>query len=920
MLAFLHLRGMIVAVQLQPYHHSSVIASRIDEGAIPEEFMKANKVCRRAVSISAVIMILSVAVFAQEAKPLYMDPSKPLDNRVNDLVGRMTLEEKASLLVNHNRAIPRLGVPEYNLWSEALHGVANNGIATVFPQAIGLGATFDPPLVKQMAEAIGKEARVKYNQTLKAGSSGRLFQGLTFFSPNINIFRDPRWGRGQETYGEDPLLTGRMGVSFIQGLQGNDPDHLTAVATAKHYAVHSGPEPLRHGFNAKVSLHDMEDTYLPAFRDAVINGKVNVVMCVYNAVNGIPGCANNFLLNETLRQEWSFNGFVTGDCNAVDDIYSGHKYVKTAPEAAAAAIKAGMDNDCTVSFEQKDGPAEFQKYLDAVNKKLLTEPEINTAVKRMMRTRFALGLFDPPETVKQAQVPDSMLDSPEHRQLALKLARESMVLLKNDGILPLEKKPAKIAVVGPLADSTRVLLGNYNGTPSRSITALEGIQKKFPDAKVVFEPGALFLRPNVLIPSSALSTDNGETGLKAEVFATNDLSGTPVETRIDPQIAIGAEQPGAMLGSSADQARPTRWTGWLTPSISGQHIMGIEGFGNKLFIDDKLLIDTSKGFAGGPNTIEISLEKGRKYLLKAELTPGSFSSARLVWRPAMPDTVKLAVEAAQQSDIVIAVVGITSDLEGEESGVDIPGFKGGDRTSLDLPQQEQELLDAMLLTGKPLIVVLMSGSAIAVNWAERNANAILQAWYPGEEGGTAIAETLSGENNPAGRLPVTFYRNIGQLPEFTDYSMAQRTYRYYVGDPLYPFGYGMSYSTFSYSDLKISTSKLNAGDPLQVDVTVANSGSREGDEVVQLYLTFPKLAGAPRRALRGFQRIHLRAGENRTMQFTIADRDISYVKDDGIRDIGPGKYSLSVGGGQPGPRTSSISIDFEIKGYSRLSR
>jgi beta-glucosidase len=881
--------------------------------------MSSNKIFRNAPVALGIIVILTSFVQAQEALPVYLDAIKPLDKRVDDLVGRMTLEEKASQLVNSTRAIKRLGVPEYNLWSEALHGVANNGIATVFPQAIGLAATFNAPLVHEMAKAIGVEARVKFNMALRSGNSGRLFQGLTFFSPNINIVRDPRWGRGQETYGEDPYLTGKLGVAFITGLQGNDPKHLTTVATAKHYAVHSGPEPLRHSFNAKASKHDLEDTYLAAFRDAVVDGKVRTVMCVYNAVNGVPGCASDFLLDETLRRQWKFEGFVTGDCNAVNDIQTGHKYAKTPEEAAAAAIKAGTDNDCLASFGPQQGTPEYQKYIDAVRKGFLTETEIDTAVKRMMRTRFALGLFDPPETVKPAQVPDSELDSPAHRQLALKLARESMVLLKNDGILPLARKPAKIAVVGPLADSARVLLGNYNGTPSRATTALAGIQQKFPEAQITFEPGTTFLRPNELVPVSALSTDDGAPGLKAEVFEKNDLSGSPVEARTDPQVVFGAA-PGEFWRTPAKPARPTRWTGRLTPNASGKHILGVEGFGNRLYLDGKLLIDTTGGFPSGPNTASIVLEKGRPYALKIEAVPSFFASARLVWQPAIPDARQRVIEAARQADVTIAVVGITSDLEGEESGVDQPGFKGGDRTTLDLPGQEQELLEAAGEAGKPLVVVLMSGSALAVNWANEHANAILQAWYPGEEGGTAIAETIAGDNNPAGRLPVTFYKGVEQLPDFEDYAMARRTYRYFDGEPLYPFGHGLSYSSFAYSNIKLGKGKLKAGQPLQVEAQVANTSTRDGDEVVQAYVTFPKLSGVPIRALRAFMRIHLRAGESRTVQFTLNDRDLSHVDEKGTRLVGAGKYSIAVGGGQPGDKAPFAAAEFEIKGNRNLPR
>ncbi len=877
----------------------------------------------RFVSGWAALVLAALVVFAgvakaQEAKPVYRDPAVVIDKRVDDLVGRMTLEEKASQLVNRTKAIPRLGVPEYNLWSEALHGVANTGGVTVFPQAIGLGATFDAPLLKKMAEAIAVEGRVKFNLAEKAGRSGQIFQGLTFFSPNINIVRDPRWGRGQETYGEDPFLTGRLGVAFITGLQGADPDHLTAVATAKHYAVHSGPEPLRHGFDAVASSHDIEDTYLPAFRDAVVDGKVRVVMCVYNAINGIPGCASDFLLADTLRRDWKFSGFVTGDCNAVDDIQSGHKYVKTKPEAAAAAIKAGTDNDCLVSFgPQAGGASESQKYLDAVKQGLLPESFVDTAVKRMMRTRFELGLFDPTATVKAAQVPDSALDSTEHRQLALKLARESMVLLKNDGVLPLGKTPKSITVVGPLADSSRVLLGNYNGTPSRSTTALDGIKAQFPGAKVVFEPGTLFLRPNEPVPASALTTDRGAPGLKAEIFSSAEFTGAPVETRTDPQIAVGRGFMD-MIGSMSEAPRPTRWTGYLTPAVSGMHVLGVEGFGNRLYLDGKLVIDPGPGFPSGRSTSEIALEKGRRYALKVEARQDRF--VRLIWQPPMSNALQRAVDAARLADVVVAVVGITSDLEGEEMGVNIPGFTGGDRTSLDLPADELALLGAVKATGKPLIVVLMSGSALAVNWADQQANAILQAWYPGEEGGTAIAETIAGVNNPAGRLPVTFYKGVEQLPEFTDYSMKGRTYRYFDGQPLYPFGHGLSYSSYSYSDVRLSKTALDAGEPLTVEARVTNTSAREGDEVVQVYLGFPKLAGAPKHALRGFTRVHLKAGEAQTVKFTLADRDLSYVDEAGSRLVGAGNYTLTVGGGQPGTKAAVATATFAVKGAKGLPR
>jgi beta-glucosidase len=877
-------------------------------------------------SALAVLLCASVSVLdAQEASFPFQDPTLPVDQRVDDLVGRMTLEEKAGQLVNRTRAIPRLNVPEYNIWSEALHGVAGGGFATVFPQAIGLGATFDAPALHEMAAATAREARVKYNQAARAGRAGRMMGGLTFFSPNINIFRDPRWGRGQETYGEDPFLTARLGVAFVTGLQGDDPAHPVVTATAKHYAVHSGPEPLRHGFDARVSAHDVEDTYLPAFRAAVVEGKVKSVMCVYNAVNGVPGCASELLLDGTLREQWKFQGFVTGDCDAVRDVETGHKYAKSAAEAGAFAIKAGLDSDCTTSglFDQAGGTPDFQRYVDAVKQGLLSEAEIDVALKRMLRVRFEVGLFDPLDRVKAAQLPDSELDSPAHRELALKLARESIVLLKNDGVLPFARPPARVAVVGPLADNSRVLLGNYNGWPSRSTTALQGIQEQFPKARVVFEPGSTFLRPDLPVPTSVLTTDTGAPGLKAEAFEKADFVGTPVETRTDAQVAVGRVRgqgpPPGFDAAPPPPARPTRWTGFLTPPESGTYRLGVEGFGNRLFLDDKKLVDQTGGFPPPPSVVEVALDEGRRYAVRIESVPRRFASTRLVWTPPQPDIEERAVRAAREADVVVAVVGITSDLEGEESGVQQEGFRGGDRTSLDLPREEQRLLEAVKASGKPLVVVVMSGSAIALDWAKRNANAILQAWYPGEEGGAAIAQTLDGTNNPSGRLPVTVYAGVEQLPEFTDYSMARRTYRYFDGEPLFPFGFGLSYSSFAYSGLKLPT-QLAAGEPLRVEAQVRNAGTREGDEVVQLYLTFPKLPGAPLRALRGFTRVHLEPGEQRTVGFELQDRDLSHVSVDGMHVVRTGRYGISVGGGQPGTSAPSVTGTFDIQGERTLAR
>jgi beta-glucosidase len=713
--------------------------------------------------------------------PAYLDPSQPIEVRINDLIGRMTLEEKATQLVNQARAIPRLQIPAYDWWSEALHGVARAGTATVFPEPIGLAATFDDPLIHEMAVVIGTEARAKHNQAVRAGRRD-IMEGLDFWSPNINIFRDPRWGRGQETYGEDPFLTGRMGVAFVTGLQGDDPKYFRVISTPKHFAVHSGPEPSRHSIDVQVSKHDMEDTYLPAFRAAVTEGKAESVMCAYNRVNGQPACANTFLLKDELRNAWKFNGYVVSDCDAIVDIYEGHHFTKSQAEAAAAAIKTGMDNECADFFTITKDDHDYKPFVDAVKQGLLTEADLDTSLRRLFTARMRLGMFDPPEKVSYAQTPDSEIDSAPHRALALKTAQESMVLLKNDGVLPLSASVKKILVVGPLADQTEVLAGNYAGTASHAVSALEGIRRQFGEAKVSYVAGTSFL----------------------------------------------LEKPGS---------------------------------------GDPLLEATS---------------------------------------------------AARDADVVIAVVGITSKLEGEEMKVDLPGFKGGDRTSLNLPEEEDVLLGALKGTGKPLVVVLMNGSALAVNWANEHANAILDAWYSGEEGGTAIAQTLAGVNNPAGRLPVTFYKGVEQLPDFEDYAMKNRTYRYFQGEPLYPFGYGLSYSKFEYSNLKLPAAELRAGDPLRVEVDVKNASDKAGDEVVELYINFPKLAGTPLRALRGFTRVHIEPGQSRHVQLTLQPRDLSYVNESGDRLVGEGDYVITVGGGQPNTKASHADAHLSIRGEQKL--
>jgi len=873
---------------------------------------------------------LAAAVLLMVAPAVYGDPHQAVARRVDDLVRRMTLEEKASQMVNHARAIPRLGVVDYNWWSEALHGVLSpTGAVTVFPEPIGLAATFDPGLIRQMGEAIAQEGRARYDLARRAGGTG-LFEGLTFYSPNINIFRDPRWGRGQETYGEDPWLTARMGVAFITGLQGNDPAHPRAVATAKHFAVHSGPEPLRHAFDAHVSRHDLEDTYLPAFRAAVTEGHVASVMCAYNAVNGVPACASDDLLRRTLRQDWGFEGYLVSDCDAISNIYSPHHYAKSAAEARALAVRAGLDNECLPNFadfapggSQPSAP-EYQVYVDAVRQGLLSEADLDRALQRTLRWRFALGMFDPPpppSAPPQAQAPEAVVDSAAHRALALESARQSMVLLKNNGVLPLAGSVRNIAVVGPLADQRDVLLGNYNGLPSHATTVLEGVRGVFTGAQVSYQRGAELPGDPSPVPAAWLSTDDGRPGLRAEYFAGTAASGAPFLTRVEAGVATGSvnrvqEPPGVMIHS-------VRWSGWLTPTETGAWQLGLRGLMASLSLDGKLIVDMHRPEAPSVHTARVDLVAGRRYALTVECTPvtGFANLSMVALEEQSPEAMaQRAAASLSHADVMIAVVGITSQLEGEESSVDIPGFKGGDRTSLDLPAAEQSLLEALRATGKPLVVVLMNGSPLAVNWAQRNADAILEAWYPGEEGGRAVAETLAGINNPAGRLPVTFYKSIEQLPPFEDYAMSQRTYRYFGGEPLYPFGYGLSYSRFAYSGLRLSAPTVRAGRPVTARVQVANTSTRDGDEAVQLYVGFPDLPGAPRRALRAFWRVHLHAGESQQVALHLAPRELSYVDPIGQHLISPGRYTISVGGGQPGTDAVTVSVPLVIEGEQRLPR
>lgn len=698
--------------------------------------------------------------------PVYKDPSAPVEARVDDLIRRMTLDEKVGQMMNAAPGISRLGIPQYDWWNECLHGVGRAGIATVFPQAIGMAATWDRVLMRRVATVISDEARAKHHEALRNGVHD-IYTGLTFWSPNINQFRDPRWGRGQETYGEDPYLTARMGVEFVKGLQGEDQKYLKLVATPKHYAVHSGPESERHRFDARVSERDLRETYLPAFKATITEAKAVSIMGAYNRTNGEPCNASPTLLQKILRDEWGFDGYVVSDCGAIADVYKDHHVVDTPEEAAAISVKAGCDLECG---------ATYRALAKAVRKGLIDEASLDQALRRLFRARIQLGMFDPPEAVPFASIPIDVNDCEAHKEVALRAARESIVLLKNAAFLPLDKSKVKrVAVIGPNADDHNVLLGNYNGTPSKSYTPLDGIRIALPDAQVTYARGC-----------------------------------------------------------------------------------GI----------------ASKSTAGFDE----------------------------------------AVQAAAKADLSIVCLGLSQQMEGEEGqeeGVEAGVHSFGDRTHIDLPGVQEELLKAIHATGTPVVLVLLNGSAVAVNWADAHMPAILEAWYPGQAGGIALAEVLFGDYNPAGRLPVTFYKSAEQLPPFEDYAMTNRTYRYFGGEPLYAFGHGLSYTTFAYSNLKLSTDKLQAGAELTVSVDVTNTGMRAGDEVAQVYLT--DLEGStprPLRFLAGFERVTLLPGEKKTLTFIVTPEQMSMVNAQGQWGVEAGAFNVAVGGNQ----CETIGTRFEVVG------
>ncbi|CCW19258.1 Beta-glucosidase-related glycosidases [Sphingobium indicum BiD32] len=825
-------------------------------------------------------------------------------------IAKMTPAQKAAQLQSSAPADgPEL--PAYDYWNEALHGLARNGVATVFPQAIGLGATWDPDLMERIGTVVSTEARAKYNGL--PGQDRRRYQGLTIWSPNINIFRDPRWGRGQETYGEDPLLTGSLAVGYVKGLQGPDLSQPRVIATPKHLVAHSGPEAGRDSFNVQSSAYDMEATYLPAFRMALTQGKALSVMCAYNSVHGVPVCASDWLLNQRVRKDWGFDGLVVSDCDAIGNINHYQRYRQTNAAASAVAINAGMDLNCGKAYAALD---------KALAEGLTSNETVDTALARTFVVRKALGdAFG----AKSRWDGIDAVDKTRNQALALEAARKSLVLLQNDGVLPL-KRGARIAVIGPNADSLDVLEANYHGTAADPVTPLAALRKRF---DVHYAQGSTLAEGvPVVIPETAFAT-----GLKAEFFADPAMTGAAMVTQTHKRIDFDWNRTPPAPGIPSDRYG-VRWTGTLMPEGAGRHILRIDvprcfdcngHDAVRLWIDDQPVIADT----GDNSQVEVRLDfdDARPRKIRLELSHASEDEGiRLTWvAPPLPQR-SFAVAQARTADAVIAFVGLSPAVEGEALQIEVPGFSGGDRTDIALPQAQQQLLEAVKATGKPLVVVLLSGSAVAMQWAKDNANAIIAAWYPGQAGGTAISDLIEGRYAPSGRLPVTFYTRTRDLPAFVDYNMRERTYRYFHGTPLWGFGHGLSYTHFTYDRIE-APSEIAAGTTLTVKARLRNSGDRDGEEVAQAYLIPPEKwqrvgdfnDPVLRHSMIGFQRVILQKGKDRMISFTLDPRALSTVDRDGLRAVRPGAYRLFIGGGQPGA-ASGVEVPFTISGMQELPK
>lgn len=838
--------------------------------------------------------------------------------RAKNIVSQMTLEEKAGQYMHNAPAITRLNIPAYNWWNEGLHGVARAGNATVFPQAIGLAATFDETLIEKTGDIIATEFRAKYLANIGKDGSSAQYKGLTVWSPNVNIFRDPRWGRGQETYGEDPYLTTRLGISFIKGLQGSDKNNPKTMAVVKHLAVHSGPEAGRHRDNILPSEKDLTETYLPAFFGAVTEANVSGVMCAYNAVNNQPACANTRLLHDILRNDWKFSGHIVSDCAAIADVYlkTSHAYTKTPEEALAVSIKAGTDLNCDFASNDTAKPEFLVK---AVKKGLLDEKLLDQALIRLFEARYRLGTLDTIENRKFKNIKSTDFDTKEHREFSESVAQDSLVLLKNNGLLPLIKVPKKIAVIGPNANSIDALVGNYHGTPSDPITILRGIKEKYKDSEVSYIEGTGLVGPPVEdLPNSVLCVDAqcSKSGAIYDEFDNIELKGAVIRTQEETNIKFTWGRPQRQERKSS-----IRWTSYIKADEDGSYrFRYISDSGYNIYIDNKLIVD-AWDIAWPTSDLEVNLEKNKLYQIRVEAVQnGSRGDQKLLWsKPS--SNVNSAISVAENADLIIFAGGLNARLEGEEMRVSAPGFSGGDRISIDLPKPQQDLLEKLHELKKPTILVLMNGSALSVNWADKNIDAIIEAWYPGGEGGKAVANLINGDYSPSAKLPITFYKSLEGLPDFSDYSMNNRTYKYFKEEVLYKFGHGLSYTKFAYDIQKVKSNIIKAGDGIELKVKVTNSGKMDSKEAVQLYIENPDI-NAPIRSLIGFKKIFLKRGASTIISFKVNPKDLSLIDNNGNRYIKPNNIKFWIGSGQPDAKNNvdGVYVSYRIVGNKSLSK
>ncbi|NDV81609.1 glycoside hydrolase family 3 C-terminal domain-containing protein [Bacteroides sp. 51] len=871
----------------------------------------------RAICVSLLICCLSGCGKTYEYP--FRNPQLPVEERIDNLLELLTPEEKIGLMMNASQAVPRLDIPAYDWWNEALHGVARSGLATVFPQAIGMAATWNETEHFNTFDIISDEARAKYNEALREDNRGRYY-GLSFWTPNINIFRDPRWGRGQETYGEDPYLTTRLGVAAVKGLQGNDPRYFKTHACAKHYAVHSGPEWNRHSYNAVVSDRDLWETYLPAFKALVQEANVQEVMCAYNAFNGQPCCGSNELLTDILRNQWKYNGIIVTDCWAMNDFFNkgAHETHPDPTTAVADAVIHSTDLECGDSY----------KYLnEALKDGLLTIEQIDSSLRRVLRGWIELGMFDPQEMVPWSNYPYSMVDSQKHREQALKVAHESMTLLKNNSVLPLHKDIKRIAVIGPNAADSTMLWGNYSGFPSSTVTILDGIKAKLPNTEVIYEKGCELVDPWVRtsLYSNFLSEASGSQGMKVEFFNNNSLEGQPAATLVNSVGVNYNSSGGTALAQGVNMENTsTRISGIFVAPYTGEIEIAVEASEKcEVYLNNKQILSQNRKAA--PLVHMANVQKGQKYEIKLEQAQSKRNvEISLNINQRTPIEFSALVEKVKDADAIIYAGGLSPRLEGEEMPVNAEGFRGGDKTSIDLPGVQKRILADLKKTGKPVIFVLCTGSALALEADEKNYDALLCAWYGGQAAGIAVADVLFGDYNPAGRLPITFYKTLSQLDNglskhndplrqgFENYDMQGRTYRYMQQAPLYPFGHGLSYSTFNYGEAKLSAEIVKGGEGVTITIPVENTSARSGDEVVQVYVKRNGDEQAPVKSLRAFQRVNVEAGQTKRVELKLDSGSFEFY-DEAINGlvVKPGSYTVMYGGTSVGSGQKQLDISIE---------